>query len=54
MKITPCIGKPRTHRRVFAASRTVAFIAARKFMKLAASSLGGTQSAPFVRQGLPQ
>jgi hypothetical protein len=54
MKITPCIGKPRTHRRVFAASRAVAFIAARKFMKLAASSLGGTQSAPFAGQGLPQ
>lgn len=54
MKLTPCIGNPRTHRRVFAVSRAVAFIAARKFMKLAASSLGGTQSAPFAGKGLPQ
>lgn len=54
MKITPCIGKPRTHRRVFAASGAAAFITARKFMKLAASSLGGVQSAPFAGQGLPQ
>jgi hypothetical protein len=54
MKITPCIGKPKTHRRAFAASRAVAFIAARKFMKLTVSSLGGTQFAPFAGQGLPQ
>lgn len=54
MKLTPCIGNPRTHRRGFAVPRAVAFIAARKFMKLAASSLGGTQSAPFAGQGLQQ
>jgi len=54
MKLTPCIRNPRTHRRVFAVSGAVAFIAARKFMKLAASSLGGTQSAPFAGKGLPQ
>jgi hypothetical protein len=54
MKMTPCIVKPRSHRRAFAASRAVAFITARKFMKLSASSFGGTQSVPFTGQGRSQ
>lgn len=54
MKFTPCIVKPRTHRRVFAASRAVAFISARKFMKLSASSFSGTLSAPAAGQGCLQ
>jgi len=54
MKLTPCIVKPRTHRRAFAASRAVAFITAQKFLKLSVSDLGGMQNRitdPIRRPG---